>query len=75
MLVVLGPAFFCSEDMFSCDVCSRVIFFPEVLRDPEAWFVVVAIGGQLFFALGVCCESLRLGVVMLVGSDVCVEDV
>lgn len=74
MLVVLGPMFFYSEDTFLCDVCSQIVFFPEVLRDPEVWFVVVAIGARLFLTLSVHCESFRLGVVVPVGSDVCVED-
>lgn len=72
---MLGPVFFCSKDAFSCDVCSQVVFFPEALQDSEAWFVVVAIGAWLFFTLGVHCESLRLGIVVPVGSDVCIEDV
>lgn len=71
---MLGPTFFYSKDAFLCDVCSWVVFFPEALRDPEAQFIIVAIGAWLFLALGVHCESFWLSVVMPIGSDVCVED-
>lgn len=58
----------------SSDMSGGVVFLPEALQDPEAWFIVVPMGARLFVALGVCGVSLRLSVVMLVGSGVCVED-
>lgn len=67
--------FFYGKDLFSCDVCTQVVFFPEALRDPEAWFVVVAMRIWLFLALSIHCESFWLCVVVSVSSDVCVEDV
>lgn len=72
---MLRPTFFSGKDSFLCDVCTRVVFFPEALRDLEAWFVIVAMGTWLLFALSIHSESFELGIVMPVGSDVCVEDV
>lgn len=72
---MLRPAFLGGEDSCFCDMCSRVVFFPEALRDPEAWLVIVAVRARLFFALSDLCVSFRFGVVVPVYSGVCVEDV
>lgn len=57
MLVVFRPTFFGGKDSFMCDICTWVVFFPEVLRDLEVWFVVVVMGTWLFLTLGIRCES------------------
>lgn len=75
MLVVLGPAFFGGKDSFTYDVCTRIVFFPEALRDLEVWLVIVTVGTQLFFTLDVRSESFKLSVVVPVSSNVCIKDV
>lgn len=75
MLIMFGPTFFGGEDSCICDVCTQVIFFPEALQNPEAWFVVVLMRARLLVALGDLSVSLRFGVVIPVGSCVYVEDV
>lgn len=75
MLIVFRPAFFSGEDLCLCDMCSRVVFFPEVLWDPEAWLVVVAMRAWLLLALGDLYISFQFGVVILVCSGVCIKDV
>lgn len=75
MLVVLWPAFFYCEYSLPSDMCTQVVFFPEALRDPEVWFVVIPMGAWLFIALSVYSESFGLSVIVPVGSDICIKNV
>lgn len=72
---MLRPAFFSGKDSFSHNVSSGVIFLPKALQDPEAWLVVVMMGAGLLITLSVHSVFFGLGVIMPVGTDVCVEDV
>lgn len=59
----------------SSPICRRVVFFPEALRDPETWLIVVSVGAGLLIILDVGSVSFGFSVIVPVGADVCVEDV
>lgn len=72
---MFGPTFLNGEDSYSCDVYAWVVFIPEALRDPEAGFVIVSMRAGLLVTLGDLSIPFCFGVVVPVGSYVCVEDV
>lgn len=75
MLVMFRPTFFDGKDLCACDVCTRIVFIPEALRDPEVRFVVVSMRAGLLVALGDFSVPFCFGIVVPVGFCVCVKDV
>lgn len=72
-MVVFRPTFLNGEDLYSCDVCAWVVFIPEALRDPKAGFVIVSMRAGLLVALGDLSIPFCFGIVIPVGSCVCVK--